>query len=720
LFKRPLPELLKTEVFQEIYKVLNEDNATTLMVGGVVRDFLQGKLENATSVDIDLATTLLPDETTKRCKAAGFKVVPIGLDHGTVMATKDGEKFEITTLREDLSTDGRHAEVGFTTDFERDAGRRDFTFNALYMDNKGQITDFFEGIDDLEKGKVRFVGAPTKRLEEDWLRALRYFRFYARLNKCARPDDETLHALANAAEHMQKLSAERKTTEVLKIMAAPQAEAACELMCELGYMKALGLEKFDLDALKNWRQNSSEALIKWGVENIGLLNLIAAIWKPTRPQRVGEQLAENPHFKFSNAEKQQMQNLAPYHMRELNYRNPTYSAFKLGAENAQILFHLAALHSFDKRKTPVLAHETPQADITGQDLKKEGLKDGKALGNALAELQHWGMWYGKNKKADYLEHFKKLKKTPASILVVPDVHGNVDALKALMDSPFGKDARAILSLGDYLDASDEDLTKTRIIETAEYMAELLENDHRFIMVRANHEQINAKMMRKALLQDQTPSEFVTPNKHNIMLLKELEKLSPKAQKDYMARQLDMFVQRSVDGVRIALPTGETLGFTHGGWHVDIEDPASKVSTFAVGSQRLETMNFKIRNMPKHARYEAMWGHWLAVPEDQGRPDTAHLNMPPEGYTLIVGHHFTRRKNTLPEKTGNVIFADTGSGKGGQLTALRIFVDCGTIDVISPSYEKGAKGGFAATPLKATPHIVPFKRRIPTSGNGKSA
>ena len=115
-----MPTILKTEALQKLYKVLNADNARTLLVGGVVRDALSGKLKGAKSVDVDLATTLTPDETSARCKKAGFKVVPIGLDHGTVMATLNGEKFEITTLRQDLETDGRHATVGFTDDFQAD------------------------------------------------------------------------------------------------------------------------------------------------------------------------------------------------------------------------------------------------------------------------------------------------------------------------------------------------------------------------------------------------------------------------------------------------------------------------------------------------------------------------------------------------------------------------------------------------------------------------
>lgn len=699
------PQPLKTEVFKTLYKALNTNNAITKLVGGCVRDYLQQKPLS----DIDLATTLHPEEASARLKALGFHIVPIGLSHGTILATKDGQKFEITTLRKDISTDGRHAEVAFTTDFEEDAGRRDFTFNALYMDDQYHITDYFGGADDLAQSKVRFVGAPSKRLVEDWLRALRYFRFYARFANPTPPDDETLYALQNAAPHMATLSAERKTSEFLKIMAAPNPEAACALMQSCGFIAALGLEKFDLAAFEKWRKTSAPALESWGAKNIGLLNFIAATWKPTRPLRSIELLSQNPHFIFSNAEKQLIKNLAPYHMRHLNDHHPHFTAHKLGAEAAQILYHLAALHSYDSRPVPTLTPPDP-LPFTGADLQAHGMADGKALGGTLAELHHWGAWHAKTQKADYLTHLKTLEKNPATVLVIPDIHGNLGGLQALLKSPEGKAARAIISLGDYLDASEEDPEKTRIIDTAEFIFDLLEADHRFIMVRANHEQINAKLMRHGLLHNKLLGEFITPNKHNLLFLKELKKLSRKQQFSFMARQFDMFVQRSVDGLRLMLPSGEVLAFTHGGWHVDILNQTSVFDTFHIGAHRLEALTFNTANMPKHARYEALWGHWLAVPDDQARADTAHLNLPPAGHTLVVGHHFTRRKNTLPEKMGNIIFADTGSGKGGQLAALQIHLDESRIDVLAPQQ----KGGFKATPLHTTPHIAPFTRRIPNT------
>ena len=144
-------------------------------VGGAVRDSLLGQDVN----DIDVATRLTPEDVVERLKAAGVGVTLTGLQHGTVMAHKGAYSVEITTLRSDLETDGRHATVAFIDDWEKDAERRDLTINAIYADCDGNIHDPVGGIDDLRAGRVRFIGDPRKRIEEDALRIMRFFRFYA-------------------------------------------------------------------------------------------------------------------------------------------------------------------------------------------------------------------------------------------------------------------------------------------------------------------------------------------------------------------------------------------------------------------------------------------------------------------------------------------------------------------------------------------------------------
>jgi poly(A) polymerase/tRNA nucleotidyltransferase (CCA-adding enzyme) len=161
------------------------------IAGGAVRDSLAGRAV----ADVDFASPLTPDEVSRRLRTAGIKTVPTGLAHGTVTAVVGGRGFEITTLRRDVATDGRHATVAFTDDWRADAARRDFTINAMFLDRAGRIFDFFEGQADLAAGVVRFVGAADERIAEDYLRILRYFRFFARYAAGA-PDAAAVAAIA--------------------------------------------------------------------------------------------------------------------------------------------------------------------------------------------------------------------------------------------------------------------------------------------------------------------------------------------------------------------------------------------------------------------------------------------------------------------------------------------------------------------------------------------
>lgn len=158
---------------KRIFALLNADGGEVRIVGGAVRNALMG----LPVVDIDMATTLTPDVVVARAKAAGIKAVPTGIEHGTVTLVIDGEGFEVTTLRRDVETNGRHAQVAFGTDWQTDAERRDLTINALYADEKGEIIDLIYGLPDIETGTVRFIGDAATRISEDYLRILRFFRF---------------------------------------------------------------------------------------------------------------------------------------------------------------------------------------------------------------------------------------------------------------------------------------------------------------------------------------------------------------------------------------------------------------------------------------------------------------------------------------------------------------------------------------------------------------
>lgn len=201
-------------------------------VGGVVRDTLLG----ITPKDVDMATTLLPDDTAARLKAAGIKAIPTGITHGTVTAVVSGGAVEITTLRRDVSTDGRHATVAFSTDWQDDAARRDFTINALYADPRTlELFDYHGGRDDLAARRVRFIGDAHARIREDYLRILRYFRFQARFGSTP-ADGEAEAAVSELAAGMKGLSRERVGWELMTLLALPDPAPTVRRMADLGVL----------------------------------------------------------------------------------------------------------------------------------------------------------------------------------------------------------------------------------------------------------------------------------------------------------------------------------------------------------------------------------------------------------------------------------------------------------------------------------------------------
>jgi poly(A) polymerase len=275
---------------QGLMTLLNGGGGETRVVGGAVRNSLLGLPVG----DIDLATTLLPEEVTGRAAAKQIKAVPTGIEHGTVTLVVDGKGYEVTTLRRDVATDGRHAEVAFGADWQEDAERRDLTINALYMGLDGEVIDLVGGLADIETQTVRFIGDPELRIAEDYLRVLRFFRFFAHYGR-GRPDATGLKACARARTQLKTLSAERVWSEIKKLLGAPDPGRALLWMRQSGVLTEVlpETEKWGIDAIPGLI--AAEQVLGWAPDALLRLSAIT----PKDPARlVG--LAER--LKLSNAE----------------------------------------------------------------------------------------------------------------------------------------------------------------------------------------------------------------------------------------------------------------------------------------------------------------------------------------------------------------------------------------------------------------------------------
>ena len=227
-------------------------------VGGCVRNSLLGQPVD----DIDIATRLKPEETIAALKSAGLKAVPTGVEHGTVTGVSGGRPYEITTLRRDVETDGRRAVVAFTQDWVEDAARRDFRINALYADAVGTVFDpTGGGLDDAMAGRIVFVGEPEQRIREDYLRILRFFRFHAWYGRGGL-DAAGLAACAALKDGMARLSAERVSKELLKLLAAPDPTPTMRAMAQAGVLAQVLPELSDLDLFEAAAERSSDAVMR--------------------------------------------------------------------------------------------------------------------------------------------------------------------------------------------------------------------------------------------------------------------------------------------------------------------------------------------------------------------------------------------------------------------------------------------------------------------------
>jgi poly(A) polymerase len=343
------------------------------IVGGAVRDLLACRPVS----DVDIATPLTPEAVTAALQRAKLRAIPTGIAHGTVTALAEGWTIEITTLRQDVETDGRHAIVAFTDDFRVDAARRDFTINAMSLAPDGTLFDYFGGTEDLEAGRVRFVGSPAERIAEDTLRILRFFRFWARYGS-GDPDAETAHALADGAAKLATLSAERLWSETAKILTVPDPRAVLRLMEALGVLAGL-LPETD----PRWPETFDRLAVA-GAPADPVLRLAALV---TEPEQVARRL------KLSNAERDQLIALSAG---EIPSPETDDAALRraLADTPAGVLIGRSFLRhesgaAAEALRARLQAMPPPVFPLQGRDGVALGLKPGPALGAALRQVRGW-------------------------------------------------------------------------------------------------------------------------------------------------------------------------------------------------------------------------------------------------------------------------------------------------------------------------------------------
>lgn len=342
------------------------------VVGGAVRDYLLG-LDVG---EVDLATPEPPEEVARLLREAGLKSAPTGIAHGTVTAIAFGRGFEVTTLRHDVATDGRHAVVAFGADWQADAARRDFTINAMSMDRGGVVFDYFGGREDLAAGRLRFVGDAAARIAEDYLRILRFFRFHARFGRVA-PDDATLAAIAARVPGMTRLAVERVWRELRGLLGAPSPHAALALMRATGVLPAV------LPEAAGEAPARGDALVRLA----GLLGGAGAC-------AVAREVAAR--LRFSTAERERLVALVAGPAPAAVAASLRAAIATLGRE--VVMGRLILAGADDAVLAQVAAEQVGRFPLRGRDLEALGLDAGRAMGTLLREVEAW--WLAGGARAD--------------------------------------------------------------------------------------------------------------------------------------------------------------------------------------------------------------------------------------------------------------------------------------------------------------------------------
>ncbi len=367
-----------------VFTALNRDDHEARIVGGALRNTLLGLPVG----DIDFAVTAQPDEIMQLAEQAGLKPVPTGIDHGTITIVSDGVPFEVTTLREDVETHGRHATVTFTRDWAADAARRDFTINALYADAEGRVLDPLGGLPDLQARRVRFIGSARDRIREDYLRILRFFRFTAEYTS-GPPDVDGLSACIQERRGLAKLSAERIRVELLRILVTRNPLHALQPMAETGLLISVLAGVVHLGHFE--RMAALEAQL--GSEASPMRRLAAlAVMKEEDALRLSERL------RLSNAETARLAAMAAYApvlSAGLDDKAARIALYRLGekafCDRVLVGWARSDAGASDRRWRRLYdlpgRWQPPTFPVKGRDLLSRGFAPGERLGHTLRALE---------------------------------------------------------------------------------------------------------------------------------------------------------------------------------------------------------------------------------------------------------------------------------------------------------------------------------------------
>jgi poly(A) polymerase len=407
--------LLRRKDLARVLALLDGDGEEARVVGGALRNALLGRPVE----EFDIATTAAPDTVIARAKAAKLKSVPTGLSHGTVMLVVNGKPFEVTSLREDIETDGRHAKVRFSRDFEADAKRRDFTMNALSMGRDGVLFDYVGGLADIEARKLRFIGDPTARIREDYLRILRFFRFAAAYAE-GPLDPPAVLACLRERDGLARLSRERVRSEIMKLLVAPRAGEITREFCETGLLGPLLASAPNPARLINLLNFMGDAEADKERREPLLALAALCINLPEDALRLRERL------RLSNPETQRLVDAAKAFTTLHGAESPPPSwallelIFRFGRQAACDGLALAAaesgadLVSWHESIAYARSAKEPRLPFSGADLLARGVPDGKPIGEALKDLQaRWieaGFPEDRRQLADLLEEAARAAK----------------------------------------------------------------------------------------------------------------------------------------------------------------------------------------------------------------------------------------------------------------------------------------------------------------------